>query len=108
MGRNHDFVTGDPLAACRQAPYLVAGANLGGAVMTRKPILMAAVLAVGLAGCANMNSTQQRMLSGGAIGAGAGAVVGALTGGLSVPAGALIGAGVGAGTGFIIDQSSKH
>jgi hypothetical protein len=59
-----------------------------------------------LAGCANMNHTEQRVLSGTAIGAGAGAAIGAVTGGLSIPAGAAIGAAAGAVTGVIIDQTS--
>jgi hypothetical protein len=65
-------------------------------------------IALALGGCANMNNTEQRVVSGGAIGAGTGALVGAMTGGLSIAAGALIGAGVGAGTGYIIDQSSGN
>jgi len=69
-------------------------------------LAFAIVLALG--GCADMNHTEQRMLSGGAIGAGTGALIGALTGGLSIGAGALIGAGVGAGTGYIVDQSEHH
>jgi len=40
--------------------------------------LLAGVLAIG--GCANMSSTEQRTLSGAAIGTGAGVVVGAVTG----------------------------
>ena len=75
--------------------------------MTTKPFVLAAILAVGLGGCANMNNTEQRVLSGGAIGAGAGAALGAVTGGLSIGAGALIGAGAGAATGYIIDQTQK-
>ena len=56
-------------------------------------------------GCTGMNSTEQRMLSGGAIGAAAGAGLGAMTGGLSVLGGAAIGAGAGAATGYVIDQT---
>jgi hypothetical protein len=74
--------------------------------MMSRSIIVAAAMTVALGGCANMNNTEQRVLSGGAIGAGAGAVVGALTGGLSIPVGALIGAGAGAATGFIVDQTS--
>jgi len=59
------------------------------------------------AGCTGMNSTEQRMLSGGAIGAGTGAVVGAATGGLSVIGGAAIGAAAGAATGYIIDANDN-
>jgi phage tail tape-measure protein len=66
------------------------------------------VLAVGagLAGCSNLDHTQQRVLTGGAIGTAAGAALGAMTGGLSIAAGALIGAGVGSATGYIVDQTS--
>ncbi|HEY4135758.1 MAG TPA: YMGG-like glycine zipper-containing protein [Alphaproteobacteria bacterium] len=53
----------------------------------------------GLAACSNMNNTQQRAVSGGAIGAAGGAVVGALTG--SWVTGALIGAGGGAAIGAL-------
>ncbi len=73
-----------------------------------KPMTVGLALALLLAtaGCSNMNSTEQRMLSGGAIGAGAGAVVGALTGGLGIATGAAIGAAAGTATGYIIDQSA--
>lgn len=64
-------------------------------------VLAAALL---LAGCSNMNSTEQRMLSGGAIGTGTGAVIGAMTGGLSIAAGAAIGAVAGAAGGYIVDE----
>ena len=60
-----------------------------------------------LAGCSGMNSTEQRVLSGGAIGAGVGAVGTALTGGC-IACGAAIGGAVGAGTGYIVDQHEKH
>lgn len=56
-------------------------------------------------GCAGLNSTEERMLTGGAIGAGAGAVVGAMTGGLGIATGAAIGAAAGAATGYIIDRA---
>ena len=73
-----------------------------------KPMTVGLALALLLAtaGCSNMNSTEQRMLRGGAIGAGAGAVVGALTGGLGIATGAAIGAAAGTATGYIIDQSA--
>lgn len=60
-----------------------------------------------VAGCSGMNSTEQRMLSGGAIGAGTGAVVGAVTGGLGIATGAAIGAAAGAAGGYIVDQVSE-
>ena len=66
--------------------------------------LVAAVLvlsvAVPLAACENMSRTQQRALSGGAIGAAGGAAVGALTGG-SMVTGALSGGAGGAAVGAL-------
>jgi osmotically inducible lipoprotein OsmB len=61
-----------------------------------------------LAGCAGMGDTEQRVLTGAAIGAGAGAGLGAVTGGLSIPAGAIIGAGAGAVTGLAVDALKKE
>lgn len=58
------------------------------------------------AGCENMNSQQQRALSGGAIGAAGGAAIGALTGG-SVIGGALLGGAGGAAVGALTAPSSK-
>jgi hypothetical protein len=61
-----------------------------------------------LAGCAGMNNTEQRVLTGATIGAGAGAGLGLVTGGLSIPAGAIIGAGAGAVTGLAVDALKKE
>ncbi len=71
-------------------------------------VIPAIVLSLGMvAGCANMTQQQQRVLSGGAIGAGAGAALGAIAGGsIAVPA--AIGAGAGALGGYIYDQSKHH
>jgi hypothetical protein len=58
-------------------------------------------LAGSLAACSGMNNTQQRALSGGAIGAAGGAVLTAIVGGpilLGTAVGALGGAAVGAAT----------
>jgi hypothetical protein len=74
--------------------------------MQRNAAAFAIVTLFGMSGCADMDSTEQRVLSGSAIGAGLGAGVGALTGGLGIGVGAAIGAGVGAATGFVIDQVS--
>lgn len=68
------------------------------------PLLLAGALALG--GCEGMNNTQQRTLSGGALGAGVGAVGTVLTGGC-VSCGAAIGGAVGAGAGYIYDQMEK-
>lgn len=65
--------------------------------------ILAAVLA--LTGCSNMSNTQQRVLSGTAIGAGGGALIGAAAG--NAGAGALIGAGAGALGGYMYDQHKK-
>lgn len=69
------------------------------------PVIIAASL--GVAGCSGMNRTEQRTLSGGAIGAGVGAVGGAVTGGC-IARGALIGGAVGAGTGYLYDLYDRH
>lgn len=72
---------------------------------TRGAGMFAAIgfLAVSLTACSNMSSTQQRTLSGGAIGAAGGAAIGALSGG-SAGMGALIGGAAGAGTGYLLSQ----
>jgi hypothetical protein len=74
--------------------------------MSRRLIACAAGLALGLSACSGMDSTEQRTLSGGAIGAGAGAALGAITGG-SLIGGALIGGAAGAAGGYIYDREKK-
>jgi osmotically inducible lipoprotein OsmB len=59
-----------------------------------------------LSACSDMNHTQQRTLSGAAIGAGVGAAGTAMTGGC-VSCGAAVGAAVGAGAGYVYDKSKK-
>jgi osmotically inducible lipoprotein OsmB len=56
-------------------------------------------------GCAGMTDTEQRTLSGGAIGAGAGAVIGAISGHTLM--GAAVGAAAGAGGGYLYDKNQK-
>ncbi|MEX0696416.1 MAG: glycine zipper domain-containing protein [Dongiaceae bacterium] len=66
-----------------------------------------AVLALALlaGGCANMSTTEQRVLTGGAIGAATGAAVGAIaSGGLGAGVGAAVGGAVGAAGGYVLDQ----
>lgn len=76
--------------------------------MQRKTVASLVILGtLTTAGCSNMTTTEQRVLSGGAIGAGAGAAVGALTGG-SVLIGSIIGAGGGAGLGWLYDEDQKR
>lgn len=67
-------------------------------------LALAAALVAPLAACDNMNRTQQRALSGGAIGAAGGAAVGALTGGSAVT-GALLGGAGGAVIGAVTAPS---
>jgi hypothetical protein len=66
-------------------------------------ILIASLI---LSSCSNMDSTQQRTLSGGAIGAVGGTAITAMTGGC-IACGALIGGAVGAGGGYVYDQIKK-
>jgi hypothetical protein len=71
--------------------------------MTFRPLLrfgVVVVCALGLAACENMTRTQQRALSGGAIGAAGGAAISAMTGG-SVVTGAVIGGAAGAAAGAL-------
>lgn len=58
-----------------------------------------------LGGCAGMSSTQQRMVSGGAIGASGGAIIGLAAGSPAV--GAAVGGGAGVLAGLLYDQVQK-
>ena len=69
------------------------------------PIVLASGL--GLSACSGMNTTEQRTLSGGAIGAAAGTVITAATGGCII-CGAAIGAGAGALGGFLYDRANPR
>lgn len=55
--------------------------------------------------CSGMSNTEQRVLSGGAIGAGGGALIGAAAG--SAATGALVGGGAGLLGGYLYDQYQK-
>ncbi|MBI3420248.1 MAG: hypothetical protein HY053_08965 [Proteobacteria bacterium] len=59
-----------------------------------------------LSACSDMTPTQQRVVSGTAIGAGTGAAVTLMTGGC-VACGTAIGAGAGAAAGYVYDQVEK-
>jgi osmotically inducible lipoprotein OsmB len=72
----------------------------------KKVIIMLVVAALFLGGCSGMSSTQQRVLSGGAIGASSGALIGWAAG--SPAAGAAIGGGAGMLGGFLYDQVQKY
>lgn len=60
-----------------------------------------------LGGCAHLNTREQRMLSGGAIGAGVGAGLAVISGG-HVLTGTALGAAAGAVGGLLLDESSRH
>ncbi len=72
-----------------------------------KGIAAISILALALAttGCAGMSDTQQRTLSGAAIGAGSGAVIGAIAGDAGM--GAAIGAAAGAGGGYLYGKHKE-
>jgi osmotically inducible lipoprotein OsmB len=74
--------------------------------MKQFSMTVAIVVLLGMTSCSDMNSTQQRTLSGGGIGAGVGAVGTVLTGGC-VWCGAVVGGAVGAGGGYLYDQVKK-
>jgi hypothetical protein len=70
----------------------------------QKTALILGVLAV--AGCSNLSTKEQRMLSGGAAGTAIGAAGTVLTGGC-VACGAAIGGAVGVGAGYVYDKMEK-
>ena len=64
------------------------------------------VLITAMAGCAGMTPTQQRILSGTALGTAAGVGTAAIAGG-SLATGAVVGAAAGAVGGIVVDQIEK-
>jgi len=76
-----------------------------GMIMRKTLFPIAAALLIGVAGCADLNSTQQRTLTGGVGGAAGGAVIGAIAGNAAL--GAVVGAGVGAAGGYLYDQHKQ-
>lgn len=73
--------------------------------IAKKSLLLVGVLA--LAGCSNLSTKEQRMLSGGAAGTAIGAAGTVLTGGC-VACGAAIGGAVGVGAGYVYDKLEKQ
>ena len=73
--------------------------------MKNYALILILTLSLSLGGCAGMSDTEQRTLSGAAIGTGAGAVVGAIAG--SAGWGAAIGSAAGAAGGFLYDRNQK-
>jgi hypothetical protein len=70
-----------------------------------KKLLLLAAVALPVAACADMTPTQQRALTGTAIGAGGGAVIGAIGGNAGL--GAAAGAGAGLLGGLLVDRSRQ-
>lgn len=68
-------------------------------------LVMFLVVGIGLSGCSGMSDTQQRTLSGGAIGASAGTIIGAIAGNTGM--GLAIGAAAGVAGGYIYDKHEK-
>jgi osmotically inducible lipoprotein OsmB len=75
--------------------------------MKRARTIAAVLLTAFTLGCAGMTPTQQRALSGGAIGAAGGAALSAIAGG-SAAVGAVVGGAAGVLTGTLIDGSEHH
>jgi osmotically inducible lipoprotein OsmB len=71
----------------------------------RKALVLLVIVALFGTACAGMSYTEQRVLSGGALGAAGGAAIGAAAG--SPGTGAAIGAGAGALGGFLLDRYEK-
>jgi osmotically inducible lipoprotein OsmB len=72
----------------------------------KKTLMIIPVVAALLSACSGMSTTEQRTLSGGAIGAAAGAGIVAIAGGNPIW-GAVGGAAVGAAGGYVYDQYEK-
>ena len=70
-----------------------------------KMVILVMVSVLLLGGCSGMSNTEQRILSGTAIGAGGGTLIGWAAGGPLV--GAAVGAGAGAVGGVLYDQYQK-
>ncbi len=68
-------------------------------------IVLFIVISLAFLGCAGMSDTEQRTLSGNAMGAAAGTVVGAIAG--NAGWGAAIGAATGAAGGYLYDRNQK-
>ncbi len=73
--------------------------------MRKSMALTLIIVAIFMSGCAGMSYTEQRTLSGGAIGAAGGALIGAAAG--APGTGAAVGAGAGLLGGYLYDQYEK-
>jgi hypothetical protein len=73
--------------------------------MKKLSIVIFLVISLALGGCAGMSDTEQRTLSGAAIGTAAGGVIGAIAG--DTPIGLAVGAAAGAAGGYLYDHHKK-
>jgi len=71
-----------------------------------KSVVSMMILVTLLSGCAGMTGQQQRVLSGGAVGAAAGAAVSGISGG-SIGTGAVVGGALGAVGGAVVNELKK-
>jgi len=71
----------------------------------QKPVLPILAAALIISGCSGMSNSEQRVLSGGAIGATGGALIGAAAGSAAI--GAAAGGGAGLLGGYVYDQYQK-
>lgn len=94
------------MSATRLVPSSDRKSTLGGGSVRKGAVIALCLAAFGLGGCSNMSASEQRMLSGGALGTAGGAAIGAMTGG-SALMGGVIGAAAGVGAGYLYDQSKK-
>ncbi|MBI4182588.1 MAG: hypothetical protein HY521_01165 [Proteobacteria bacterium] len=74
--------------------------------MKRITYAMAIVVMLSMTACSNLDTQEERALSGGAMGAGGGLVIGTLVGGPLV--GALVGAGAGTAVGAFTSNGQVH
>ncbi len=75
--------------------------------MRRTLSVVLILVVLGVVGCSSMTPTQQRTLSGGAMGAGTGAVIGLVAGPPGALVGAVVGGAAGSVTGANWDQIQK-
>ena len=73
--------------------------------MQTRHIALVLVAGLGLAGCGDLNQTQQRTATGALGGGAVGGILGSFSGNAGL--GALLGAGVGGGGGYLYDQSQR-
>ena len=74
--------------------------------MKKLSLIVILIISLALGGCAGMSDTQQRTLSGAAIGTAAGALIGELATGQPLH-GAVLGAAAGAAGGWLYDRHEK-